>query len=100
MDEKTLKFRETCKTEAESFTRVRDLLPEIAEKIIRSCDDKECYTHIDYDPIPSKDSVVEIINKSREILFPGFFSKERIDPVNLKYSIGQAVSVLYDMVSE
>jgi serine O-acetyltransferase len=100
MDEKILKFRETCKTEAESFTRIRDKLPDIAEKIIRGCDDKECYTHIDYDPIPSKDSVVAIINKSREILFPGFFSKERIDPVNLRYSIGQAVSVLYDMVSE
>jgi len=100
MDEKILKFRETCKTDAESFARIRDLLPDIAEKIIRGCDDKECYTHIDYDPIPSKDSVVAIINKSREILFPGFFSKERIDPVNLRYSIGQAVSVLYDMVSE
>ncbi|MBU1183480.1 MAG: serine O-acetyltransferase EpsC [Pseudomonadota bacterium] len=100
MDEKKLKFRETCKTEAESFTRARDMLPEIAEKIIRGCDDKECYNHIDYDPIPSKDSVVAIINKAREILFPGFFSKEKIDPVNLRYSIGQAVSVLYDMVSE
>jgi len=100
MDENPLKLKTTCKTDAEAFTRLRDLLPEIAEKIIRGCDDKECYTHIDYDPIPSKDSVVAIINKSREILFPGFFSKERIDPVNLRYSIGQAVSVLYDMVSE
>ena len=41
MDEKKLKFRETCKTEAESLTRVRDLLPDIAEKIIRGCDDEE-----------------------------------------------------------
>ncbi len=100
MDEQRLKFRETCKTEAESLTRARDLLPDIAEKIIRSCDDAGCYTHIDYDPIPSKDSVVAIINKAREILFPGFFSKDRIDPVNLKYSMGQTVSVLFDMVSE
>jgi len=100
MEENPLKSKTSCKTDAESFARIRDKLPDIAEKIIRGCDDKECYTHIDYDPIPSKDSVVAIINKSREILFPGFFSKERIDPVNLRYSIGQTVSVLYDMVSE
>jgi serine O-acetyltransferase len=100
MDEDNIKFKTTCKTDAESYTRVRDLIPDIAERIIKGCDDKECYTHIDYDPIPSKDSVVAIIEKSREILFPGFFSKERLDPVNLRYGMGQAVSVLFDMVSE
>ena len=100
MDENPLKSKTSCKSDAETFARVRDMLPDIAEKIIGGCDDKECYTHIDYDPIPSRDSVVAIINKAREILFPGFFSKERIDPVNLRYSIGQAVSVLFDMVSE
>ncbi|MFO7665177.1 MAG: serine O-acetyltransferase EpsC [Desulfobacterales bacterium] len=100
MDENPLKSKTSCKTDAEAFAKLREKLPDIAEKIIRSCDDKECYTHIDYDPIPSNDSVIAIINKAREILFPGFFSRERIDPVNLKYSMGQAVSVLFDMVSE
>lgn len=76
------------------------MLPGIAEKIIKSCYDKKCYTHIDFDPISSKDSVIEIINKSREILFPGFFAKEKIDPVNLRYGMGQNVAVLFDMVSE
>jgi serine O-acetyltransferase len=100
MDDNNIKSKFTCRTDAESHTRIRDLLPNIAEKIISGCDGKECYTHIDYDPIPSRDSVIEIISKAREVLFPGFFAKERIDPANLKYSMGQAVSVLFDMVSE
>lgn len=100
MAKKTLKSEKKCMMDAESVLETRNLLPGIAEKIIKGCYDKKCYTHIDYDPIPSRDSVIEIINKSREILFPGFFAKGKIDPVNLRYSMGQNVSVLFDMVSE
>ncbi|MFH2046396.1 MAG: serine acetyltransferase, partial [Pseudomonadota bacterium] len=89
-----------CRIDAGSVLKTRNRLPGIAEKIIKSCYDTKCYTHIDYDPIPSRESVVEIINKSKEILFPGFFAKEKIDPANLKYCMGQNVSVLFDVVSE
>ena len=90
----------SCKIDAESLTRFKKQLPEIAENIIKSCDDKGCYTHIDYEPIPSEGYVVDIINKLKDVLFPGYFTREKIDPVNLKYYIGQTVSVLYDMLSE
>ncbi len=89
-----------CKKERDVFAGHRSSLPEIAEKIIDSCDDGTCYTHIDYDPIPSNESVIVIINRFKELLFPGFFSKGKLDPANLKYSMGQTVSVLYDMLSE
>ena len=90
----------TCKIEAESGSRLRERLPAVAEKIIENCHDKECYTHVDFEPIPSKQSVVEIIDKLKEILFPGYFTREKIDPVNLKYYLGQTVSVLFDLISE
>jgi serine O-acetyltransferase len=41
-----------------------------------------------------------MIDKFREILFPGYFTRDKIDPVNLKYSMGQAVSQAYDMLSD
>ena len=90
----------SCRIDAESLSRVKQQLPEIAESIIESCEDKECYTHIDYEPIPSEGYVVDIINKLREILFPGYFTREKLDPVNLKYYMGQSVSVLFDILSE
>lgn len=89
-----------CRTEADAFSSYRKRLPEIAEKIIANCSDKECYTHIDYDPIPSNQSVVDIIDKFKQILFPGYFSAGKVDPVNLKYNMGQTVSLLFDMLSE
>jgi len=78
----------------------RKRLPEITEKIIESCGDTQCYTHIDYEPIPSKESVIEIIERMKEVLFPGYFSQGRIDPSNLKYNMGQSVSGLFDVLSE
>jgi serine O-acetyltransferase len=89
-----------CKIDAQTLSHYRSRLPEIAEKIIAKCEDDECYNHIDYEPIPSKTSVVDIIQRFREVLFPGYFTREKLDPVNLAYSMGQTVSVLFDQLSE
>ncbi len=100
MEDNEQKSRKKCKKERAVSAGYRNRLPEIAEKIIDTCDDGACYTHIDYDPIPSKESVVEIINRFKEVLFPGFFSSGKLDPANLRYSMGQTVSVLFDLLSE
>jgi serine O-acetyltransferase len=90
----------TCKLEADSLSRSKQQLPAIADRIIESCSDSGCFTHIDNEPIPSEGYVIEIIDKLREILFPGYFTRERIDPINLKYYMGQSIAVLFDMLSE
>jgi serine O-acetyltransferase len=95
-----IKKQDSCKIDAHSLSQIRNQLPRIAENIIDTCNDRECYTHIDYEPIPSKECVVEIIDRLREILFPGYFTREKIDPVNLRYSMGQSVSSLFDLLSE
>ena len=92
--------QETCKIDVHSLSQIRSQLPQIAEKVIENCNDRECYTHIDYEPIPSKECVVDIIDRLREILFPGYFTREKIDPVNLRYSMGQSVASLFDLLSE
>ena len=90
----------TCKMEVAADSRLRDKLPAIADKIIANSFGEGGYTHVDYEPIPSKQSVIDIIDKLREVLFPGYFTKEKLDPVNLKYYLGQAVSILFDKISE
>jgi serine O-acetyltransferase len=90
----------SCKIDASALSQIRNKLPRIAEDIIDHCQGDECYTHIDYEPIPSKECVVEIIDRLREILFPGYFTREKIDPANLRYSMGQSVTSLFDLISE
>lgn len=91
---------EACKIEEQSLAQFRSQLPGIAEEIIESCNDRECYTHVDYEPIPSRQCVIEIIDRLREILFPGYFTRGKLDPVNLRYSMGKSAATLFDMLSE
>ncbi len=94
------KMAETCNTEAAADLNFRQRLPAVADSIIDHCEDGECFTHVAYEPIPSREAVIRIIMKFREILFPGYFSTARLDPVNLRYNMGQLVSVVFDELSE
>jgi len=89
-----------CKTDVASLTQYRRRLPGIVDDIINNCSDDTCYTHVDYEPIPSRSAVIDIINRLRGILFPGYFSSEKLDPINLGYTMGQSISVLFDMLAE
>ena len=100
MDISTSDESQVCRIDAVSLARYRNRIPELADTIIQSCEDPTCYTHIDYDPIPSEGYVVDIIEKLREVLFPGYFSREKVDPVNLRFTMGQLVTQLFDMLSE
>lgn len=89
-----------CKAGFENRARSREHLPEVVENIVASCYDEECFEHIDSQLIPSRESVIEIITCLREILFPGYFSKEKIDPANLRYQIGRSIDLLFENLSE
>lgn len=88
-----------CARDAELLCAYREQIPAIAEEIIHICDDVKCFTHVEFDPIPSRESVVAIIDQFRELVFPGYFSHEKLDPVNLRYSLGQIVSRFFDSLS-
>ena len=94
LDQKTV-----CTREAGLVCQYREQIPAIAEDIIHICDDVKCFTHVEFEPIPSRESVVSIINQFREIIFPGYFTNERLDPANLRYSLGQVVSRFFDSLS-
>jgi serine O-acetyltransferase len=92
--------QETCKLGTAAVSLYRTRLPEVAEAIIASCAEHECHTHIDYEPIPSRQMVVEVIDRLRELLFPGYFSRDKIDPVTLRYSLGQSTTETFGLLSE
>jgi serine O-acetyltransferase len=95
-----VKKGDSCKIDHQNLAKLRNRLSKIAEKIIESCTNRECYTHVDYEPIPSRECVIEIIDRIREILFPGYFTRGKLDPVNLRYSMGKSATTLFDMLSQ
>lgn len=90
----------TCKTEVESRTRSRKELAEVSERIIADSESASLFTHIDFEPLPSKLAVSEIIVTARDVLFPGYFSRGKVDPSNARYYMGQKVSELYDLLAD
>ena len=90
----------SCKTNNKRIFEQRKNLPRVIDSIIHSLEDEACFAHIGDEPIHFSTSVQEMIDKFREILFPGYFSREKLDGANLKYSIGQTVSQLHDILAE
>ena len=89
-----------CKAETKSMGTYRDKLPQITQQIIENSKDETCYNHVDYEPIPSREAIIQIIDKFMEIVYPGYFCTEKLDPVNLNYNIGQCATQLFNMLSE
>lgn len=92
--------RQSCRSEANTAQAYRERLELLSDEIIRDCSTPECHTHIGFEPIPSRQAVVELIDRVRELLFPGFFSRSRIDPASFRYAIGQVTTTLFDLLSE
>jgi serine O-acetyltransferase len=90
----------TCKIDGNRVPEQRSQLPGAIRDIIASLDDDTCFAHIGDEPIHFSISVQDMIEKFRQVLFPGYFSREKVDHANLTYHIGQSVSQLYDILSE
>ncbi len=88
-----------CRTEINEIAAYRRELPDTIQTIVSCLDDKRCFAHIGDEPIHFAISVKDMIDKFREILFPGYYSGEKIDEVNFVYKTGQSISQLYDILS-
>jgi serine O-acetyltransferase len=88
-----------CSTGRENASEYRKDLSKVITDILSSMDDERCFAHIGDEPIHFSTSVKEMIDKFREVLFPGYFSNEKVDGANLIYNLGQSISQLYDILS-
>lgn len=88
----------SCQSAGEEISEQRKSLPDAIKDIIVSLDDDACFAHIGDEPIHFSTSVRKMIEKFREVLFPGYFSTEKVDNANVVYHMGQAVSQLYEIL--
>jgi len=74
-------------------------IPLAVKKLLATCERDDCFDHVNATPIPSLESVIEIIHQARRILFPGYFSPTRLDSVNMEYRLGQETTELFEKLS-
>ncbi|MDH3392216.1 MAG: serine acetyltransferase [Desulfobulbaceae bacterium] len=88
-----------CDTAIEPATALYDKVPAVVKKLIKLLDDKKSFSHVEPIPIPSNDSVVQLIHQARRILFPGYFTQTTLAPANLEYYLGQETTSFLENLS-
>ncbi len=59
-----------------------------------------CHHHTQDHSMPSIDALADIVNLTREIIFPGYFGDSSIRPDSIRYYIGVNTEKLYALLSE
>lgn len=89
-----------CKIEVTTTERFREEIPAIVDKLVLTCDSEDCFDHVGPEPISSKNSIIDLIEQARSILYPGYFIRSRVDEVNLSYYFGQEMTAFFEAFSE
>jgi serine O-acetyltransferase len=88
-----------CTDERSTAGGFRSQLPAIVEDLVGSCLSSACFEHINADPLPSREKAIDLLRRCQDILFPGYFRRQDIDRINLKYWMGTEISALYDRLA-
>ena len=89
-----------CKAETVTAKPFREEIPAVVDRLVSSCNCEGCFDHIGPEPIPSREAVIDILQRARLILYPGYFIPARIDQVNVGYYLGQEVTGLFEALAE
>src|SRR5438105_7740071 len=75
-------------------------LPQVVEAITRSVVDSPRLQHLNRVYLPSRDVIVGVIERLRQLVFPGYFGKQGLTSANLPFRIGELIIELSDMLYE
>lgn len=91
---------EKCKDDAVTITNLYEAIPSVVQRLASLWNSDDLFSHVGPAPIPSQESVIQIIHQARRILFPGYFTQTRIDAINLEYCLGQETTELFESLSK
>lgn len=86
------------KTMASDF-RLKNQLPDITARIVKTYDELGKINHLDHCPLPNYDEVVAVIDDLTEILYPGYRRREGLHHGNISYYVGDLIDRLHDRLT-
>jgi serine O-acetyltransferase len=75
-------------------------LPHVVEAIVKNVVDEPRLQHLNRVYLPSRDVIIDCINKLGQLMFPGYFGKQGLTRENLPFRIGELVIELADALYE
>jgi serine O-acetyltransferase len=94
-----LKSDGLCKSEVKTTQKHRVKIPDIVDQLVLSCHQEDCFNHVGQGPLPSREAVVDLINRACRLLFPGYFIRQRLDEINLNYYFGQEAVAFFEALA-
>ncbi|MFH1349610.1 MAG: serine O-acetyltransferase EpsC [Pseudomonadota bacterium] len=85
---------------SEKGSRFYKRIPSIVQRLLKSCNSDGAFGRVDHTPLPSQESVIRMIYQARKILFPRYFTKSRLDLINLEYCLGKETAELFERLSK
>lgn len=79
--------------------RLKDQLPKLTERIVRTYDEVGSINHLGHCPLPNYDEIIAAIDDLTEILYPGYRRRERLHRGNVTYHVGDLVDRLHDRLT-
>jgi serine O-acetyltransferase len=92
--------QDQCKIKVGTIREYRQEIPALVKELVKTCYQEDSFAHISPEPLPSLDCTVDIIERARRILFPGYFIRSRVDDLNLEYYLGEEATSFFEILSE
>jgi serine O-acetyltransferase len=77
-----------------------DQLPRIIGDIVATYQQVSKINHLGARSLPSRESLAEVIEGLKEVLYPGYFGRRNFTPENITFHIGDRIYQVYRMLSE
>jgi len=79
---------------------IKETLPELTDKIVQTYADLSTITHLGHCPLPNYETIVEILESLKDIIFPGYRRRDGLHLGNITYHVGDLIDRLHDQLTE
>ena len=79
---------------------IEETLPELTDRIVQTYSDLGTITHLGHCPLPSYETIVEILESLKDIIFPGYRRRDGLHLGNITYHVGDVIDRLHDQLTE
>ena len=80
--------------------RIKETLPELTDRIVQTYSELSTITHLGHCPLPNYETIVEILESLKDILFPGYRRRDGLHLGNVTYHVGDLIDRLHDQLTE
>jgi serine O-acetyltransferase len=77
---------------------LNERLPGVVDLLVRSITTEPGMQHLNRVYLPSRDVIIECIERLQQLVFPGYFGKQGLTTHNIAYRVGELVIELSDML--